>query len=118
MMNNDSNPSNITEEAGTLPPPKSTLGVFGWMKQNLFCPWYNSVYTALSCLILYFLFMPLYRWGIQNASFGTEACQGATSGACWGFIREMWPNLTPARVIGTRAKRGCSASRQLRSTYI
>ena len=37
---------------GPLPPPRSTTGVVGWMRTNLFSTRFNSVLTAVSVIIL------------------------------------------------------------------
>ncbi|MCX5905622.1 MAG: amino acid ABC transporter permease, partial [Deltaproteobacteria bacterium] len=73
-------------------PPKSERGVLLWLRYNLFSPWYNSLLTIFTTVLLYLAVSPLWRWGIQTATFGTspESCRGS-EGACWGFIADMWP---------------------------
>lgn len=83
--------SEITHTHGeTRLPPKNTTGPLTWVKENLFSPWYNGILTVLGAAIIYGLFKPLYDWGIKNASFGT-VCGAGHDGACWAFIRDMWP---------------------------
>ena len=82
------------------PPPGSQQGVIGWMRENLFSGWVNSILTLLAIYALYeFLSLGLpWLWhGVWVADshlqcleiiaerFGPEA-----SGACWAVIRERW----------------------------
>jgi len=92
-------------EAGRLPPdsPPSKpqppnpllrlrLGAFGWMRKNLFSSWLNTLLTVAAAWIVWEAASGMARWALLDASFaeGPEACKGI-AGACWGFIREMWP---------------------------
>jgi general L-amino acid transport system permease protein len=72
-------------------PPKLSIGVVGWVRQNLFNNWYNSLLTIVSLWVVYHVVTSLVSWGLIRAAFGTtpESCQ-ATSGACWSFIAIHW----------------------------
>jgi len=91
----------MTTEAGRLPhtpnspsplPPRLSLGVAGWMRKNLFSTWFNSLLTVAAAWIVWVAASDFLRWALLEASFGEgpEACKGS-AGACWSFIREMWP---------------------------
>ena len=70
-------------------PPASTIGVFGWLRRNLFSSPFNIALTLLASYLLYLAVPPLLRWALLDATWSgdsREACQ-ANSGACWVFIR-------------------------------
>ncbi|QDP39985.1 amino acid ABC transporter permease [Radiobacillus deserti] len=56
-------------EITTSEPPKSTIGVLGWMKQNLFNNWYNSILTVLSVLVLYYVLNGTLTWVFTDAQW-------------------------------------------------
>jgi len=75
-----------------LPPPKSEVGVYGWVYHNLLYPWYNAIMTLVGGLIAVWAI-----WGIVDYVFlgsiwvgdGPEACtaeDGSIIHACWVFI--------------------------------
>ncbi len=81
-------------------PPLSTTGVIGWIRENLFAGWMNSILTLLSMAFLYYglsHFLPWFWSPTWNAAsldqcrgFVTEAGYG---GACWGVIRDRWVQM-------------------------
>ena len=59
-------------EAGTHPswaPPATAVGVIGWMRQNLFSSWANSVLTLLGLYLVYTIFTPIIEWAFVNANW-------------------------------------------------
>ncbi len=84
-----------TEMAPSMPPPASTTGVMGWMRENLFSDWINTVLTLIGLYILYLFLNTVIDWGILRAVWTGEnnkAClnneeQGIVVGACWAFVR-------------------------------
>lgn len=73
--------------APNLPPPPSTVGVRGWMRENLFRGWLNTAMTLLALAILAYILPPLVSWLALDATFtgNAETCR-AGDGACWSFI--------------------------------
>jgi general L-amino acid transport system permease protein len=75
-----------------LPPPKSEVGIYGWMYHNLLYPWYNAVLTVIGALIAYFAISAVLDYVFFGAVWsgeGREACQtpdGALIHACWVFV--------------------------------
>ncbi|MCT2534253.1 amino acid ABC transporter permease [Aquibacillus koreensis] len=57
----------------TSSPPKSTIGILGWLKQNLFNNWYNSILTILSVLVLYFALKGTLTWVFTTAQWDIVA---------------------------------------------
>ncbi len=72
-------------------PPASAAGVLGWLRQNLFDSWFNSVLTIACLGLIYVVLSGLFEWGVREAAFGAgqDSCKEA-QGACWGVIRAMW----------------------------
>jgi general L-amino acid transport system permease protein len=70
-----------------LKPPVTEVGVLGWMRQNLFNSWFNSLLTILALYGLYLTVPPLIKWAfVDSLWFSTsEACR-EIDGACWSII--------------------------------
>ncbi len=75
-----------------LPPPKSEVGVYGWMYHNLLHPWYNAVLTVIGLGISILAIWQVLDFAVFGAVWtgeGREACQtesGALIHACWVFV--------------------------------
>ncbi|MFT6557730.1 MAG: general L-amino acid transport system permease protein [Sneathiella sp.] len=77
-----------TERHAELPPPVSQTGIIGWMRENLFSSWLNSILTLVSLYVVWEALSAIISYAIIDANFvGTtkEDCTGA--GACWVFIK-------------------------------
>jgi len=104
-----------------LPPPASSVGVIGWMRENLFSSWINSLFTLAALAVLLWMLPPILSWGLFNANWIGEdrtVCDANPAGACWVFVErrflqimfglyygghpgEVWrPALTFAILIG------------------
>lgn len=75
------------------PPPRRTGGPLGWLRQNLFEGWGNTLTTLVILAGLALLLPPVIRFLVTDAVWsGTsgEACRpeiaGHLVGACWAFI--------------------------------
>ena len=90
-----------TEMLPESAPPPSTVGVVGWMQQNLFSNWYNSVLTVISVAFILYVLALFLPWAISPTWSGTSLANcreilheagrdGHNAGACWGIIRERW----------------------------
>ena len=51
-----------TTPAPVLPPPQMSLSLPGWLRANLFSPWYNALLTVLLVVGLGLVAGPLWRW--------------------------------------------------------
>jgi general L-amino acid transport system permease protein len=79
-------------EKTELPPPKTQVGVIGWLRANLFNSWFNSLLTVLAIYILISTVPPLIDWLFLDAVWGLvdpQVCKQA-EGACWTFIRQKY----------------------------
>jgi len=86
-----------SEEAPRLPAPRSTVGIQGWLRTNLFSsPFYSVVTIVLGAYILWIL-AGIVQWGLISAVWtgaDREACLGEGSGACWPFVIDKLPQWT------------------------
>jgi general L-amino acid transport system permease protein len=72
----------------SLAPPVSEIGVFAWLKQNLFSTWYNTLLTLLCLWLLWQIVPPLLSWALLDADFvGSTREDCVSGGACWVFIK-------------------------------
>ena len=72
-----------------LPPPAGTVGVYGWLKNNLFSSVSNSLLTILSVTLLYYLITGIIDWFLLDAVFDANSrveCKKIDNGACWAVI--------------------------------
>lgn len=73
--------------ADDIKPPRSSVGVMGWLKANLFNTWYNSLLTLVILFLFYQVIPPFVRWAFIDSlwtSTGKECL--AADGACWSII--------------------------------
>ncbi|MDO4643367.1 MAG: amino acid ABC transporter permease [Cardiobacteriaceae bacterium] len=69
-------------------PPASEVGVWSWLRRNLFSSPLYVVLTALAVYALYRIVPPIFNWAIWTATFrGTTAADCTSGGACWVFIK-------------------------------
>ena len=53
----------------TLRPPRASVGVLGWLRQNLFSTWYNALLTLVTLWLLYALLRPASAWILTEAQW-------------------------------------------------
>lgn len=88
-----------------LPPPLVSVGIIGWLKQNLFNSKTNSFLTIIALFFLWKSLPPLISWAIIDAtwSLGPEQCGPEKTGACWTFVfvkfRVLMLGLYPEQFI-------------------
>jgi len=70
-----------------LPPPVTQTGIVGWLRQNLFSNWLNSLLTLLAIFILWKTVVPLVEWAFIKADWiGDSRDDCDSGGACWVFV--------------------------------
>ena len=93
-----------TEMLPEQAPPPSTVGVLGWLRENLFSSWLNSVLTLLSLVFIWYILNAIIPWSNSPTWRGAALndCrdilremgrEGHYAGACWGVIRDRWEQL-------------------------
>ncbi len=77
-----------------LPPPPGTVGIYGWIRNNLFSSISNSLLTIISVILLYYLIDGIIGWFLFDAVYDAESkieCRKIDSGACWAVItKRSW----------------------------
>ena len=70
-----------------IKPPTGSVGVLGWLKQNLFNSWFNSLLTLATLFLLWKTVPPFVKWAFFDSLWisSGEACAEA-QGACWSII--------------------------------
>ena len=80
-------------QSATVPrPPAASIGLLGWLHQNLFSSWFNSLLTVFALWLIYLALPPIINWLAVNAVWGAAepaVCKEA-SGACWAMIHEKY----------------------------
>ena len=104
------NTSSPTAASSDLPPaeifrpkparaaPASTLGIQGWIRQNMFSSIPSAVVTLLGLWIVYAFLDAILTWAVGNAVWeasNRRECldQVGRSGACWPGVVAWIPNL-------------------------
>ena len=70
------------------PPPPSTTGIIGWLRENLFSSPLNAALTLASFYLLYLIIPPFFDWAfLESGWFGksNKSCSDL-SGACWAVV--------------------------------
>ncbi len=70
-------------------PPRSTTGPIGWLRQNLFSSWTNTLLTIAGLWIAYEAVSTSVQWAFINATWSGQDgadCTRAGAGACWPFV--------------------------------
>ena len=83
-----------------LPPPRSEVGVIGWLKHNLFSSWQNALLTVFGIWIIYKVVPPAIDWTIFSAVWsGNDAgpCRVEGVGACWPFVQAKFAQFIYGR---------------------
>lgn len=79
--------TNIKQIEEAIKPPVTSVGVFGWIRANLFNTWFNSILTLVTLYTLGKVVPPFIRWAFVDSLWlsTSEACK-MTDGACWSII--------------------------------
>lgn len=51
-------------------PPTTSVGVLGWLHQNLFSSWLNTILTLLSLALIYLVGRGMIEWALTEAKWG------------------------------------------------
>lgn len=79
------------------PPPPTSVGLLGWLRQNLFSSWGNTLFTIVGVYALWQLLPPTLQWLLWDATWsgsdrsGCETTRNGetvdAAGACWTFVK-------------------------------
>jgi len=72
-----------------LPPPPGSVGLAGWMRQNLFSTPLNGFLTVVVVWLIGSTVWPLVHWAFVSGVFsGRTAADCRKGGACWLFVAD------------------------------
>ena len=77
------------EEEPILAPPRSEVGVMGWLLGNLLSSFTNMLLTVFGIAFLFWAIPPTVEWALINAVWigdSRDACLAPEAGACWAFV--------------------------------
>ena len=72
-----------------LRPPRSEVGVVGWLSKNLFSSWSNTLLTLLGLWVTWRVLSGVLDWAVFSAVWtGNDGndCRVPDAGACWPFV--------------------------------
>ncbi len=75
-----------TEQTTVVKPPITSVGVVGWIRENLFSSPANTVLTLIILSILWFTILPFLQWAFVGACWSPDANCREAEGACWSII--------------------------------
>jgi len=98
--------------APEMAPPRSEVGIIGWLSKNLFSSWTNTILTILGLWIAWRVLAGALDWAVFSAVWKGEdgsACRVADAGACWPFVQAKfgqfmfgrYPDAERWRVVAT-----------------
>ena len=83
-----------TSQHPELPPPRSEVGVLGWVRHNLLSTPLNVVMTLLAIWFLWSVIPPLFEWIFLDSIWTAESrkecwdkMEVPEDAACWAFIK-------------------------------
>lgn len=92
-----------TEMLPEQAPPASTVGVVGWMRENLFSSIWNSALTLISLFVIFSLLSGMLPWiflGVWNAEslaqcreIFAERYPDGQEYACWAVVKDRWHQI-------------------------
>jgi general L-amino acid transport system permease protein len=71
-----------------MPAPLESVGIVGWLRENLFSSWLNASLTIIAVCFLWEVLPSLFSWAVTDAtwSISADSCSSEKTGACWTFI--------------------------------
>ena len=59
----------MSTATAVLGPPRTSVGVLGWVRGNLFSTWYNTLFTVFSAVVLFVLLQASLPWIFVTADW-------------------------------------------------
>ncbi|MCK5541353.1 MAG: amino acid ABC transporter permease [Desulfobacterales bacterium] len=76
----------INKNKVIIKPPIASVGIIGWIRENLFSSPLNTILTVIIISILWFSVIPFLNWALIDSCWQPDANCRETSGACWSII--------------------------------
>ena len=77
---------NSSKNKVTIKPPISSVGIPGWIRENLFSTPFNTILTVIIVSILWFSIIPFLQWALIDSCWLPDSNCRDTGGACWSII--------------------------------
>lgn len=78
------------EELPALPPPVTTSGIQGWMRENLFATWRDTIMTVVFGVIVIYIIAALLPWLVFNSVWVADSIRECreinAAGACFAVV--------------------------------
>ena len=90
----------MTSTTADMPPPRSEVGPFAWLRKNLFSSPTNAILTIVGIWLIWTIVSSAVDWAILNATWEGEdgkACSREGAGACWPFIQAKFSQFMYGR---------------------
>jgi general L-amino acid transport system permease protein len=81
-------------------PPRSEVGVVGWLRRNLFSSPTNAILTVVGLWLIYTAVSATVNWAFLHATWEGEdgaACTRPGAGACWPFVEAKFSQFMYGR---------------------
>ncbi len=87
------------------PPPVSTTGTLGRLRENLFSNWFNTVLTLLALYLMWTIIPPFIDWAFIHADgSGGTGRECTTEGACWAWLDQRDAQFPFDGILGIRGQ--------------
>ena len=57
----------MAAQSEVLKPPRTEVGLLGWLKKNLFSTWYNALLTVIAATFIYIALRAVITWAVRDA---------------------------------------------------
>ena len=64
----------MATQTEAIKPPRTEVGLLGWLKKNLFSTWYNALLTIFSVAFVYVALRGIITWVVRES--GPHQSQG------------------------------------------
>jgi general L-amino acid transport system permease protein len=64
---------NMAVQPEVIKPPRTEVGLLGWLKKNLFSTWYNGLLTVFSIAFIYVVLRAIITWVVRDARWEVVA---------------------------------------------
>ncbi len=90
----------MTSTSAHMPPPRTEVGVVGWLRKNLFSSPTNALLTVIGAWLIWTVLSGVANWAFLHATWEGEdgkACSWPGAGACWPFIEAKFSQFMYGR---------------------
>jgi len=90
----------MTSTTAEMRPPRSEVGLIGWLRKNLFSSPTNAILTIVGIWLIWTLVSSVVDWAFLQATWEGEdgkACAREGAGACWPFIQAKFSQFMYGR---------------------